>query len=140
MARIPSILIIDDDVDDQELFKDIVAELELTNGLVFKKNGVEVLDYLKQNKERLLFILCDYNMPKMDAIQLRAEILAGKALTRASIPFIFFTASVAPSSLNAAYALSVQGFFEKPNSMDKYKEQFKIIYDYWSKCLVPSDD
>jgi CheY-like chemotaxis protein len=78
-------------------------------------------------------------MPKIDAIQLKAVIMADKDPSRKRIPFILLTTPVAPASLNAAYELGVQGLFQKPNLIDNYKEQFKLIYDYWSKCRVPND-
>lgn len=33
-----------------------------------------------------------------------------------------------------AYALSVQGYFEEPTSIDVMKKMLRTLFDYWELC------
>ena len=38
-----------------------------------------------------------------------------------------------------AYALSVQGFFLKPNSVDDLERTIRKIVEYWQECIAPNE-
>jgi hypothetical protein len=38
-----------------------------------------------------------------------------------------------------AYAMSVQGFFRKPNGMEELENTMRKIVEYWKECIAPSD-
>lgn len=38
-----------------------------------------------------------------------------------------------------AYAMSVQGFFQKPNTISELEALLRTIIQYWQKCIAPSE-
>ena len=132
------IIIIEDDIEDQELFREAITELGIMNPLIFFNEGVSGLEYLQKTPDQPFIIFCDINVPLMNGIQLREHIDADERLRKKSIPFIFYTTSLNRAEINKAYNLTVQGYFIKENSFSATKETIKLILDYWGKCKHPN--
>jgi len=131
------IIVVEDDVEDQELFGEAISELGILNPVVFFNEGVSGLEYLQKTAEQPFIIFCDINVPLMNGLQLREHIDADETLRRKSFPFIFYTSSLNKSEIIKAYKLTVQGFFVKENSFADTKETIRLIIDYWGKCKHP---
>ena len=132
------ILIVDDDMDDHYIFKEIAKKLNLSNQLLFFRNGNEVLPYLRTTEDKPFIIFCDMNMPQMDGLSLRKIINQEEYLRRKSIPFVFFTTAASTRQIREAYDLTVQGFFLKEPSFIETEKTFRIILEYWDKCKHPN--
>lgn len=133
------ILYIDDDADDQYLFKNAITSLGINRRIISFSNGAEALHYLESQKIHPFIIFCDVNMPKMDGFQLRKKISENKELSLNCVPFIFYSTNADRRFVNQAYELTVQGYFKKPSDNEKIKEQLKKIIDYWSECRHPDN-
>jgi CheY-like chemotaxis protein len=131
------IVIIEDDLDDQDILKQICKHLEINNELIFFENGIQALKYLKTTPASTFIILCDINMPMMNGIELRDEINRDERLKRKSIPFIFLSTAATPYEVNKAYKLNVQGFFSKEISFKEFEQEINIIFQYWKRCKTP---
>ena len=138
MSKMGSIILVEDDVEDQELFGEAISELGVKNPMLCFNNGKSVLDYLIQTTEQPFIIFCDINIPLIDGLQLREQIDADEQLRKKSIPFVFFTTSLNKQEIDTAYNLTVQGFFTKENTFASTKETLKLILDYWGKCKHPN--
>ena len=132
------IISIEDDLDDQEVFADALAELKVQNKVIFFTNGIEALEYLRTTVDQPFIIFCDINLPNLNGIEIRNEIFNDDYLRKKSIPFIFMTTSSDLQVVREAYNLSIQGFFTKPLSMKDIIEDLKEILNYWSKCKHPN--
>jgi len=77
-------------------------------------------------------------MPKINGFELRNRIFTNEQLQIKCIPYLFFTTGANKKSVTEAYALSVQGFFIKPNSMQALENTIKKIVEYWRECIAPS--
>jgi len=132
------IIIVEDDVEDQELFREAIAELGVMNPLIFFNEGVTALDYLQKTPDQPFIIFCDINIPLMNGLQLREHIDADERLRKKSIPFVFYTTSLNKDEINKAYSLTIQGYFIKENSFAETKEAIKLILGYWDKCKHPN--
>lgn len=132
------IIIVDDDTDDHFIFKEVAARLNLQNEILFFRNGHDVLPYLRTTTQKPFIIFCDVNMPQMDGLELRKVIQAEDYLRSKSIPFVFFTTGASLHQVRQAYDLTVQGFFIKESSFTETEKTFKLILDYWDKCLHPN--
>jgi CheY-like chemotaxis protein len=130
------IVIIDDDSDDQELLREMFAELDVTNEVLIFPDGESALDFLSNPSIHPFLIISDIKMPKMDGFELR-DLLSRKSLQLKTTPFLFFTTGGTPQSLNSAYALSVQGVFQKPVRFADWKQTMQNIVQYWNSCLSP---
>ena len=77
-------------------------------------NGMDGLKTLQT--EKVDMIISDYNMPKMDGLQLLEQVKRVDHLK--NIPFLMITAEAAPQFVQRAANLEVSGFIVKPFSAD----------------------
>jgi CheY-like chemotaxis protein len=137
MNKDGAIVIVEDDLDDQELFKDVFTDLDYSNEIIFFNDGQEALAYLTANSEEPFIVFSDINMPKLSGIALREQIHENEDIRLKTIPYLFFTTSAAQETVIDAYSKSVQGFFIKPNSFQDLKSTVRTIVEYWKKCESP---
>lgn len=139
MNKAGEIVVIEDDLDDQEMFAEVFRNIKVTNKVLFFANGELALEYLEQPGIKPFLILSDINLPKLNGFELKERVFTNKELSKKCIPYIFFTTSANKESVINAYAFSAQGFFIKPTSFLELEEDIKSIIDYWKKCYSPSD-
>lgn len=134
------IIIIEDDQDDQQMLREIFAELGVGNELVLLTTGKEALDYLENPNVRPFVVISDINIPKMSGLQVRAAIDQHKEDRIRCVPYVFLTTAASHNTICDAYALSVQGFFVKPNTFEEMKDTIKCILLYWQRGKTPNKD
>ncbi|CAM3509749.1 response regulator [Flavobacterium gelidilacus] len=138
MNKNGAIIIVEDDMDDQEMFGDVFKELDYKNEIIFFNDGQEALAYLTSNTREPFIVFSDINMPKLNGIELRQQIHENENIRLKTIPYLFFTTSAAQDDVIDAYSKSIQGFFVKPSSFEELKSTVKIIVEYWQKCESPN--
>lgn len=131
------IIIIDDNVEDLQLYKEVFASLEVNNEVLVFDCPEVAFEYLKERIDPCFFILCDINMPKMNGFELRAKINKDFFFKYKTIPFLFLTTANHVDQLNKAYTLSIQGYFNKPSEFKSIQSLFKSIVGYWANSLQP---
>ncbi len=139
MSKTNPILIVEDDIDDQEILKEVFKKLEITNELKFFNRCPDLLCYLRATTEKPLIILTDVNLPVMSGIEMRAEIFKDEFLRRKSIPFVFLTTSNNRQAIEKAYEMEVQGYFVKEDNVAAIERMIKQIIDYWKTCRHPNN-
>jgi CheY-like chemotaxis protein len=139
MKNTAPIVIVDDDVDDQEIFEDVMKELEILHQRVYFTHCKNAFDYLQTTPQQPFLILCDINLPEMNGLEFKKQIDANGELRRKSIPFIFFSTSAGKNYVHEAFTqMTVQGFFKKEHSIDELKKTITVIMDYWKLCKHPN--
>lgn len=134
-----SIILIDDDVDDKDVFIDILRDLRVLNPVVWFQNCADAFSYLKKTDEKTFIIFCDVNLPGLTGIECKGQIDKDEELRKKSIPFVFCSTSVNAKAVDDAYTkMTVQGFFKKKNSYNGLKQTIKVIVDYWDECEHPN--
>ncbi len=141
-----TILMADDDPDDQLMAKEAFQENRMANVLKFVNDGEELLNYLRhegkfnsENAPKPGLILLDLNMPKKDGRTALKEIKADPILKR--IPVVILTTSKLEEDIVKSYDLGVSSFISKPVSFDGLVEVTKEIGKYWFGIVVlPNDD
>ena len=136
MNKTGPIIIIDDDLDDQDLLRELFAELKLKNEVFIFPEGESALNYLSNPAIHPFIIISDIKMPKMDGFELRQQ-LAEKSENSKTTPFLFFTTGSTAQALNNAYTHSVQGIFQKPVKYNDWKDTISNIVKYWTTCMTP---
>ena len=126
------IIIIDDDEDDRELFDMAFQTLNVPNKVIIFGDSTEAFEYLKHTDEKIFFILCDINMPKLNGLELRQKINETESLRSKAIPFLFLSTSGDDNVVNTAFGLNIQGFFKKPSNIEHLKIILSSIITYWS--------
>lgn len=133
------IILIEDDIDDQEIFQDVLNELGILNELKIFPGGHAALQYLRAKSEMPFIIFCDINMPHLNGLEVRNQMEEDAELKHKCIPFVFFTTSASKDTVREAYSLNVQGFFTKPSSITEMKDLINEILIYWRKCNHPNN-
>lgn len=140
MAKTGPIVLIEDDEDDIELFREAMRENEIENSFIIFPGGPEALEYLTTTLDQPFLIICDVNLPRQNGIEFKTAIDSNPVLRKKSIPFIFYSTYVAQYAVNEAFSnLTVQGFFQKNDSYSEFKKIMKIIVEYWSLCRHPNN-
>ena len=86
----------------------------------------------------LFIVIDDRGENRLFGLELRNKVFTNELLQTKCIPYLFFTTGATKKAVIDAYALSVQGFFLKPTSMDGLEHTIKKIVDYWQECIAPS--
>lgn len=139
MAKEGPIIIIDDDVEDKDIFKDALEELSIDNTIVWFTDTGLAFEYLKTTKDQPFIIFSDVNLPAQNGIEFKRRIDEDEQLRKKSIPFIFYSTFVDQKVVNEAYTkMTVQGFFKKGNNYSEVRNEIKMILDYWHVCKHPN--
>jgi CheY-like chemotaxis protein len=128
------IVIVEDDKDDQEVYADAIREMGIPNEFRFFDDGTEAFNYLLKTEEQPFIIISDINMPKMSGLEFKKKIQSDTYLSAKGIPFVFISTDASNTAVRHAHALSVQGYFQKPNSLVQFKEILRSIFTYWELC------
>jgi len=138
MDKTGPIVIIDDDPDDQEIMKELLEELTGRQEIVIFDNSDAALKFLRRSEVKPFLILSDIKMPTSGGFELRKEVFDDTDLREKCVPYIFLTTGAVPEVIREAYGLSVQGIFQKANSIGEWKNQLKKIVDYWLEAKSPN--
>lgn len=136
-----TILIADDDLEDQMLVKDAFAESRLANTLQFVEDGEALMDYLYHqgpysdpaSSPRPGLILLDLNMPKKDGREALKEIKTAPSLRQ--IPVVVLTTSKAEEDIYRSYDLGVNSFITKPVTFAALVELVRMLSIYWFEIV-----
>ncbi|QDV44147.1 Response regulator rcp1 [Stieleria neptunia] len=116
--RTPTILVVEDDFVDLEIFKRRVPKCGLQVDILNATDGAAALQLLRSDRltpeqREQLVVLLDINMPGMNGHQFLDEIRADETL-RSTVIFVL-TTSDHPRDVTRAYERNVAGYFLKSN-------------------------
>ncbi|OQP66765.1 response regulator [Niastella populi] len=107
------LFLIDDDSDDQEIFKSALAKVDESLALITASNGYEALIVLSACDTLPDYIFVDLNMPRMGGLQFLKEIKQTESLK--DIPVIIYTTSSNPIDMAKTKELGAASFVTKPS-------------------------
>ncbi len=143
-ARTFPILVADDDDDDRQFMLEAMAASRLRNPLYFVKDGLELLEFLRQTGEhadapRPGLILVDLNMPRLSGREAIEQIKADADLR--SIPLVVLTTSRAEDDIVRTYEVGASSYIVKPVTFDSLVEVMQGLGRYWFEVveLPPTD-
>jgi CheY-like chemotaxis protein len=129
------ILVIEDDEDDRDILKEIFRDLGYKNNIVFFSDSTEALEYIRRPEIEPFIIISDINMPKLGGFELRNIIIEEEILADKDIPYVFISNASDEYSVKQANKLSIQGFIQKGNDYNKYKEKIRNLMEYWRENI-----
>ena len=126
-----SILVVDDDADDRDLFAEALREIDQSIYCGFAKDGFEALDILSRPGNILPdFIFLDLNMPRLSGNQFLALVKKSERLQK--IPVIIFSTSIFKLEADEAKQLGAAFFLKKPSTFTDLVDSLKnIIANKW---------
>lgn len=121
-----SILVADDDVDDQFLIQQAVKETSPEHKLAAVHNGLQLMDFLLRKGKYLQeetfmpdLILLDINMPLLDGFEVLA--MMRKDETLKNIPTYILSTSRSEQDMKRSLQLGASAFYSKPHQYAQLK-------------------
>ena len=118
-----NILLVEDDIVNGQLFKDMISNKKNNVKVTWAKNGVEAIDSLKNNKYNI--VLMDLEMPLKNGYQTSLEIRSSKDIEIKSLPIIAMTAHVVEDVVERCYKNGINDCISKPFQIENLQK--KII-------------
>lgn len=136
MKNSKSVLLIEDDEDDQDFFIEAISGIENIRLYHIAKNGKEAIDKLKSSSILPDIIFTDVNMPVMDGIECFLEIIKNPRTT--NIPVVFLSSDTGKRALVSQ--LGAKGFIQKSHDNDTLIKQLAqmISINIPSNNYIPS--
>ncbi len=116
--QISKILLVEDDLDDREFFRDALADVAPDINLFEAENGVQGLEFLTNSGLPDLIFL-DLNMPLKNGYECLEDIKKDENFR--DKPVIIFSTSLQPEAANVLYDNGASLYIVKPNSFTDLK-------------------
>lgn len=118
------ILVVDDFSTMRRIIKNILRQLGFNN-VVEADDGTTAWDVL--NKDRIEFIISDWNMPQMTGIDLLRKVRASEEF--GDLPFLMVTAEAQQENIIEAVQAKVSNYIVKPFTPEVMKQKIDKIFD-----------
>lgn len=133
-AKPVEILLVEDNPGDMRLTQEALKEGKVYSNLHWAKDGVEALDFLRQqrrfaNAPRPDLILLDLNLPKKDGREVLSIIKSDGDLK--NIPVVILTTSKADEDVLKSYELHANCYVTKPVDLEKFIFVVQSIDRFW---------
>ena len=119
-----TILNVDDDLEDIEIFCDAVNEIDPSIICLVAKSAEEALQILQSDIELPSYIFLDINMPKVDGNACLKEIKRDKRLNK--IPVIMYSTHTRKADIETYKKLNAD-FLVKQNSFNELVEELRKL-------------
>ena len=134
MKQLPSIFMIEDNVNDETLVRLALDRQPDKYDLVIARDGEEAIDCLTSrgktaDPSHLSLILLDLKLPKVNGLEVLRRIRADARVK--STPVVVWTSSCEPADLSTAYQLGCNSFVQKPMDFAAFCKALKQITGYW---------
>jgi len=144
MSKEIKILLVEDNEGDVVLTMQALKKANVTNGISVAMDGDEAMKYLRKegkfaNAETPDLILLDINLPKIDGMEVLAEIKNDDELK--SIPVVMLTTSDSEKDIARSYNNHANCYVTKPVDFKKFIEVIQAIKDFWISIVkLPKHD
>ena len=121
------ILIGEDDMDDEDLLKEIFTSIDDSLSLIFVNNGRKLVVTLEQMKNECLpfLILLDYNMPEMNGAEILKQMKQNPRYK--NIPKIIWSTSGSETYKKLCINSGADDYIIKPSSINELTELIRYM-------------
>lgn len=131
------ILLVEDNPADAELCIRALRKHNLSNDLVWVKDGAEALDFLFHTgayangaeSDALKVILLDLRLPKVDGLEVLRRIRADERTMK--IPVVVLTSSQEDPDVAESYSIGANSFISKPVNFGNFSDTVEKLGLYW---------
>jgi two-component system response regulator len=125
----PSILLVEDNPDDEELTLLALRESRVANRVDVVRDGEEALRYLLGGAQVPQLVLLDLKLPKIDGLQVLKRIRAERRT--AFVPVVVLTTSNEERDLIESYAGGANSYIRKPVDFERFSRAIRELSVYW---------
>jgi two-component system, chemotaxis family, chemotaxis protein CheY len=118
------VLVVDDFSTMRRIIKNILRQLGFNN-IVEADDGTTAWEVL--NKDRIEFVVSDWNMPKMTGIELLRKIRSSEEF--ADMPFLMVTAEAQQENIIEAVQAKVSNYIVKPFTAETLGQKIDKIFE-----------
>jgi two-component system response regulator len=132
-----SILLVEDNPDDEALTIRALRKNNITNELVIARDGAEALDYLfgtgkyegRDTSVSPQVTLLDLKLPKIDGLEVLKRLREDPRTEL--LPVVILTSSNEEQDLLKGYRLGANSYIRKPVNFDQFIEAVRQLGLYW---------
>jgi two-component system, response regulator len=124
-----TILLVEDNPDDEELTLRALQKSNITNPVVVARDGVEALEYLFEKGLRPQVMLLDLKLPKLDGLEVLRRVRENPATKL--VPIVILTSSVEEQDVLRGYDLGANSYIRKPVDFTQFVEAVRQLGLYW---------
>ncbi len=136
MSDTRSILLVEDNPDDQKLVIRSLRRSKIANEIKVARNGEEALDILFSDAPLPTLVLLDIKLPKIDGLEVLRRIRASDR-TRL-LPVVILTSSSEERDIFDSYHLGANSYVRKPVEFDQFAEAVTQVGMYWLLVNEPT--
>ncbi len=137
MYKNHTILLVEDNPDDEELTRLAFKECKFANELIVVRDGQEALDYLfatdkysgRDICDQPQVVLLDLKLPKVGGLEVLRRIRADERTK--FLPVVILTSSKHEQDLVAGYSLGTNSYIQKPVDFNQFIEVVRQLGMYW---------
>ncbi len=137
MDREDTILLVEDDADDELLTRRTLKKSNICNEVVVARDGAEALDYLfaagkhggRDPSAMPQMVLLDLGLPKLDGLEVLGRIRADER-TRL-LPVVILTSSEEQKDVVDGYGLGANSYVRKPLDLAQFRAAVGQLGLYW---------
>ena len=132
-----SILLVEDNPDDEMLAVRALRKHNIANEIVVARDGAEALDYMfgtgsyaeRDTNELPMVVLLDLKLPKIDGLEVLRRIRADEQTKL--VPVVILTTSKEDMDLLNGYRLGCNSYIRKPVDFEQFAEAIRQLKLYW---------
>ena len=122
----PTILLVEDNPDDEELTRIAFEESNLANQLVVARDGVEALDPAHALPQ---MVLLDLKLPRLNGLEVLRRLRADERTK--FLPIVILTSSDEERDLLDSYCLGANSYVRKPVDFAQFVDSVRQLGLYW---------
>jgi CheY-like chemotaxis protein len=126
MKNVNKLLLIDDDEDDQEIFKMAVGAINPAIQLSTASNAIVALEMLQQDNALPDIIFLDLNMPRMSGKDFLKHVKASSDYSH--IPVVIYTTSSSELDKHETKQLGAISYLTKPDRIQDIVDQLTTMF------------
>lgn len=129
MSNLRSILLVEDNPDDEKLIIRALHRSKIANEIKVAHNGEEALNILFSDEPLPTVVLLDIKLPKIDGLEVLRRLRASDR-TRL-LPIVVLTSSSEERDIIESYHLGANSYVRKPVEFAKFTEAVGQLGLYW---------
>ena len=137
MAETKTILLVEDNPDDELLTIRTLRQYNVTNEIVVARDGAEALDYLfgkgqfsdRDTRKVPQVVLLDLKLPKIGGLEVLKQMRADERTKL--LPVVVLTSSSEESDIVQSYVNGANSYVRKPVEFEQFAEAIRQIGVYW---------